>query len=231
MTPVVFAIPTANPVLCAETFGKWSDMGFTCVALVDGKTMDVAGHATMRVARWHGYPVAVNLLCHRFAEGADWIVTGGDDIDPDPNRRAKDIAQECSDYFAGTLGVMQPTGDPHGKDEHGTVAAARICGSPWLGREFIRRANLGVGPFWQGYNHFYCDEELKETASRDQVLWQRPELCQMHRHWSFEGRPRPEYMNKAQAGWDRDKAIFDVRKAHGFPGSHLLTEDERVFAG
>jgi hypothetical protein len=33
-------------------------------------------------------------------DDADWFVTGGDDVLPDPNKSAEEIARECSEHFA-----------------------------------------------------------------------------------------------------------------------------------
>ena len=50
-----------------------------------------------------GWARSVNLLVASglaHAPEAEWFVTGGDDYFPDPNKRAEDIAQECTEHFA-----------------------------------------------------------------------------------------------------------------------------------
>ena len=99
-------------------------------------------HACLPTHTYIGWARSVNLLVASglaHAPEAEWFVTGGDDYFPDPNKRAEDIAQECSAYFARlhagpeaaagvdlsakslaaacdgllkrTFGEMQPTGD------------------------------------------------------------------------------------------------------------------------
>ena len=103
-----------------------------------------------------------------------------------------------------------------------TAAADRICGSPWLGRTYIERANGGRGPLWEGYRHCYADEELHDVALRDGLLWQRRDLNQHHDHWQRRGIPRPAYLAHVQKQWRSDRALFEERKAAGFPGSEVL---------
>jgi hypothetical protein len=117
-----------------------------------------------------------------------------------------------------TFGVMQPTGDRW--SDHLGVIIERICGSPFLGREFCRRINQGEGPFWREYRHNWADEELQLVAQKLGVLWQRPDLIHLHRHSLRHpgGQWAPH-----QQGFSRDyrefQPLFNARKAAGFPGS------------
>src|SRR5258708_96797 len=121
-----------------------------------------------------GYAQAVNGLVRGVLEWdptCNWIVTGGDDVFPDPNHTADEIAEQCRQHFAWqncrvnpegiycpperrnalnrefeTFGVMQPTGDSYGEQpslpsDHPMRGsyATRVCGSPWMGREFCLR--------------------------------------------------------------------------------------------
>lgn len=115
-----------------------------------------------------------------------------------------------------TMPFMQPTGDSHGCE--------RICGSPWLGREFRDRINQGRGPFWPAYNHYVCDRDLKLVAERLNVLWQRPELIQRHNHWSWSGAKRPDHMRKHRAKHFEDRELFTSRERSGFPGHEPILE-------
>lgn len=163
-----------------------------------------------------------------------------------------------------TFGVMQPTGDRWGEgrcttcggfgrvpsfearticeDCNGTGVSAvidRICGSPWMGREFCRRMYQGSGPLYNGYYHNFADEELQKVARKLGVFWQRRDIVQEHRHWA-QKQPKSE-THTGLAGdvrnmpgwavkindpelsdWERSKALFAKRKASGFPGHEPL---------
>jgi len=161
--------------------------------------------------------------------------------------------------LAATFGVMQPTGDRWqegrcttcdglGKagryadnltrrpcpDCFGSGRSAvidRICGSPWLGREFCRRVNGGTGPLHEGYFHNFADEELQHVARKLGVLWQRRDLVQTHRHWSRkrgDWRDAPAWaqaINDPQVSdWKTSQALFNRRKGAGFPGHEVPIE-------
>jgi hypothetical protein len=220
---VWYAIPTTNPPHAREHLARWLAMGYRVALLVDGDA-DTAGlraDLIFRRSDWTGYPAACNWLYSQLAAlDPTWqvIVGGGDDMDPDPRKGAEEIAGEFLQHFPDTLGVMQPTGDDWMPDRSGVVAAARICGSPWLGRRFVQSAYRGNGPYWGGYFHFFYDEELKLVAEAAGVLWQRPDLAQRHDHWTRRHVMRPLYLLKAQDGWASDKRLFEERLAAGWPG-------------
>ena len=147
-------------------------------------------------------------------DDCDWCVCGGDDTDPDPMKWADEIATELSAYFldlhwprcwsaanaqeARTFGVCQFTGDRWGENEPWARAQFpdapayidRICGSPWIGREFARRMNQGKGPFWPAYFHMFADEELQCVAQLMGILWQRRDMTHHHGHPLREGEPQ-----------------------------------------
>jgi hypothetical protein len=175
--------------------------------------------------------------------GIDWFVTGGDDTEPDANHSAEEIARQCRSYFATltrdkdgwggeTFGVMQPTGDRYGADERhlgerGSAYIDRVCGSPWMGREFCRRMYQGNGPLFEGYFHMGEDEELQAVAQKLGVLWQRPDLIHFHRHWARKNKDRadmPKFLEKANSAeeWQKYKQLFAERKSAGFPGHEPL---------
>jgi hypothetical protein len=126
------------------------------------------------------------------------------------------------------FGVMQPTGDRWGENEpwarqqfpNAPAYIDRICGSPWMGRELCRRMYQGNGPLFEGYQHMYVDEELQCVAQSLGVLWQRRDLIHYHDHWGRTEGSAPEHLAEATsaAHWDRSRAIFNRRKAEGFPG-------------
>lgn len=189
----------------------------------------------------------------KFDPQADWFVGGGDDTDPDPIKTADQITNQLSAYFLNlhgkinprlsmdgafirrfeTLGVMQATGDRWGENEPWLRAQFpdapayidRICGSPWIGREFARRMNQGKGPFWPEYFHMFADEELQCVAQRMGVLWQRRDLTHHHEHPRRDGVPRtPDFAGEIYSSehWQASKLLFDSRKNAGFPGSECI---------
>ncbi len=127
-----------------------------------------------------------------------------------------------------TFGVMQPTGD---RFAGGSID--RIAGSAWMGREWCLRINQGKGPLWPEYFHMFEDEELQNVATKLGVFWQRPDLIHKHMHFQRESdaidspavaKPVPPHLVYANSkeNWDKMKAIFDWRKANGFPGHEPL---------
>jgi hypothetical protein len=155
----------------------------------------------------------------------DWIVTGGDDTEPDPSHSAPEIAAQCTAHFLGTFGVMQPTGDRFAKG-----CIDKVCGSPWMGRAFCERVNGGHGPLWAQYTHMFVDEELQNVALQLGVLWQRRDLIHYHWHFAREGdrdnyaRPRPAFLDEPQSArhWRKYERLFLARQAAGFPGHEPL---------
>lgn len=250
---VWFAIPSKRPPEEAEPVLKqWRERGYKLAVWRDQGEASVNADAEFS-GTYTGYARIVNLLVDRVLAldpEADWIVTGGDDVLPDPNHSAEEIARQCGEHFGllhdvpnhecSTFGVMQPIGDRWG-DKLGPYVE-RVCGSPWMGREFCKRVNRGTGPLWQGmtigekvwegYTHMGVDEELQAVASKYGILLQRPDLTHFHQHW---GRPKPgealgqrdrmpkflEHAN-SRPEWDRYKKLFADRQAAGFPGSELL---------
>lgn len=255
---VWLTIPSARPPEEAEKVLKlWRERGYKIALWRDDNWTfdDKPGKLICQHGEYHGYANAVNHLIARLIaredSGAEWFVIGGDDVHPDPNHSADEIAGQCREYFAGrgpaermdantvsmsvedfersrTFGVMQPTGDRWG-DRNGAYVD-RIAGSAWIGREFAKRAYGGNGPLWPGWFHMCVDEELQEVATKLGVFWQRQDLTQLHQHW---GRPlpgerlapvtrMPQFLEKANAGYFEAKKLFAERKAAGFPGHEVL---------
>jgi hypothetical protein len=172
----------------------------------------------------------------------DWFVGGGDDTLPDADKLADEVAAQCSAYLGlnallgnstlywktsskaiCTLGVMQPTGDDWA-DAQGRIIK-RFAGSPWLGREWCKRAYQGRGPLYP-YPHCWADEELQAVAIKYGAFWQRPDLCQRHNNWARDPDPRgPQPKPLAPIITDdyrASKPLFEQRKAAGWPGSEPL---------
>jgi len=181
---------------------------------------------------WDGYPKAVNRLCREVLK--QWpetlvCVTGGDDIEPDPEYSPEEIQQwfleracdGCFYEFDGhehkTYGVMQPTGDPWA-DSQGRIIE-RIAGSPWMGRAWILESCGGNGPILEEFHHYYEDEWLQRAAQMQGVFWPNPLVTQKHNHWTKNGGERPAFLHKAQAKWQQDKATFEACVARNFSES------------
>jgi len=234
------AIPSKRPPEEAEKVLKlWRERGYKLAVYRDHTDPELADLDMQIVGctPYPGYAMAVNSLCqHIMLEDpqAEWICTGGDDVEPDANHSAEEIAQECSHNFssndglgtmwkAGTFGVMQPTGDPW-SDTQGRIIE-RIAGSPWMGREFCRRMNGGQGPLWPEYTHCFEDEELQCVAQKLGVFWQRPDLVHKHNNWARTPNAKPPaFLAEANSPqhWAKYKALFERRKAGGFPGSNPI---------
>jgi len=183
----------------------------------------------------------------------EWLIGGGDDVSPDLAHSPEEIAEDCSSHFCeldqnrqvlngsdivilrasevATFGVMQCTGDRWGADEpwarknwpQAPAYIDRICGSPWMGREFCRRANAGKGPLCEDYEHMYVDEHLQEYAKQLGILWQRPDLIQYHHHALRGGKSQsslpPHLKCRYEGSHFKDaKAIFDRHMAEKFAG-------------
>jgi hypothetical protein len=220
---VWLTIPSARPVEEAEPVLKqWRERGYKIALWTDscapGLTPQYRISETAHVEMQHtpetypGYAVAVNKLIRhvmRRYDDADWFVTGGDDVLPDPNKSAEEIALECSDHFRlvngtimsmphrvhreppETFGVMQPTGHRYGEDPTNpnpalrTAYIDRVAGSPWMGRSWCERINQGKGPLWPEFQHMHVDECLRAVAVKLGVYWERPDLIHFHNHWGL----------------------------------------------
>lgn len=232
---VWFAIPSKRPVEeCEPVLSLWKERGYK-IALwrdPDDKFPDLWDCLVRKP--YPGYSQSVNGLVKEILHRdwkAEWIVTGGDDIEPDPNHTAQEIADQCRDHFGSTLGVMQPTGDRWGEDSpdnktyypNEPAYIDRVCGSPWMGRELCVRLNQGRGPMWPDYWHQFNDEEMQCVVKKLGIFWQRRDLIHRHNHWMKNGQ-MPTFLTRAnsQDNWNKMRAIFHSRKASGFPGHELL---------
>ena len=234
---VWLCIPTKRPVDEAnENLKVWREMGYKIALFIDSGDEEAAKdkiHDFRGIGKYPGYAQAVNGLIrnvHAYDGTCDWVVTGGDDTLPDTKETAQAIAAQCSAHFEGTFGVMQPTGD---RFAGGSID--RICGSPWLGREFCERINKGQGPFWPEYTHMFPDEEMFCVTRDIGILWQRRDLTHLHKHFMRASedvnapaifRAPPPHLVEANSPhhWDRYKFLFEQRKAAGFPGHEPLVK-------
>lgn len=228
---VWLTIPSARPPEEAEKVLKlWRERGYKIALWRDDlESYNMDAGVLQSQSSYPGYAVAVNtLIAHVISQDpeAEWFVVAGDDIEPDLNHSAEEIAAQCSEHFwerykqdgivpeyrsQPTFGVMQPTGDRWGDSgasrarygEGRGAYADRVCGSAWIGSEFAQRMYQGNGPLFPGYEHMFVDEELQEVAIKMGVLWQRRDLIQLHQHWgrTHDGSPIveakiPEHLQK-----------------------------------
>jgi len=213
---VWFCIPSARTVeQSAPVFAAWHKMGYKIAIVTDD---EAPRDVDLQVVcdSYPGYANSVNYLAKRvLAENldCDWIVCGGDDTYPDPNVMADEIADQCNQHFGrlsggSTFGVMQPTGHRWGNGSRAYID--RICGSPWLGREWCLRAHQGNGPMHHGFFHMHVDEALQELAVRLGVLWQRPDLTHFHEHWMLKGQPMPKFLERANSRehWNESSGLL-----------------------
>lgn len=210
---VWYCIPSARPD--GGTIPLWQAAGYSVAVWRDSGAGLIPGAMNL-IGGYPGYAVAVNELVKAvFAadDFAEWIVTGGDDIEPDPKHDSEFIAAQCFEYFNGSFGVMQPTGD---RWANGSID--RICGSPWIGHEFCERMYGGEGPLWSGWQHCYVDEELQNVAKRLGVLWQRQDLVHKHNHWQRVDGVEPMHLKDKNPTLHTDRPLFLQRQAAGFPG-------------
>jgi hypothetical protein len=211
-----YAIPTANIKRAEQCFRAWKEKGFRTAAFIDTGA-SIPKYVDLCISdSYPGYFAAANHLVSKIDSVdcfADIIVTGGDDVFPDPNFTAVDLGKQFYDHFPDGFGVMQPIGDSMPGTE-------KICGSPWFGRGWLDRAYEGNGPFFSGYLSFFGDEELKLVADSLGALWQRKDVTQFHNHWTRSGGPRMEqYQIDNQKNWQRDESLFLEREDAEWPGA------------
>ena len=148
---VWIALPTCNLSRARTTADAWKAQGYRVAAITE--QMPCFG-ASLHVWRegYVGYWRSCNVLARAIAaienhSSREVIVFAADDLRPDPDRKANEIRNEFLSRFPDGFGVMQPTGD----DLDGTD---RICGSPWVGYEFMRRVYGGRRTLLEDYFSF-----------------------------------------------------------------------------
>ncbi len=258
---VWFVLPSIRPN--GGTIPLWRERGYKVACLRQGEPIEC--EMQIMTGEYKGWAPSINLLAKWVVEHdqhAEWIVTGGDDYEPDMSTTPDEIARQCAQHFIvapmmkakgdyaalvkglhspiePTFGVMQPTGDRWGDTpatralfgENRGAYIDRIAGSPWMGREWVKRVYGGNGPMCADYFHMYADEELLEVATKLGVYWPRRDLIQLHQHWGRKpegeyatAKDIPDFLQQVntQQHWHESKKIFDERKAAGWPGSEPL---------
>ena len=106
---VWFVLPTANAENCRAHLPAWRDQGYRIALLQDRIRFEADADAVLTRNSYPGWAASVNTLFREAVpRSCPVIVAGGDDMLPDPTKRAGDIAEEFLDYFGGDFGVMQP---------------------------------------------------------------------------------------------------------------------------
>lgn len=220
MTPgsVWFAVPTIDPPRASATFARWRARGYKTAAFVDAGETRRPDADLVITGGYTGYAAAINALAAALfhpvgCEPPEAMVIGGDDHDPDPKHTAAEMLVIFRGRFPHLFGVMQPTGDKFPGNGH-----AATC--PWIGRRFVQLAYSGLGPLNDSYFHFNVDCELRDAAIQLGCYQERPDLSQYHHHWTRDPlkRGRPEHLARAVGENPRDRAVFEQRREHHFPG-------------
>ena len=213
-----------------STVPLWRKMGYRVALWRDPGAPPIKADLII-TGEYPGHSVSNNRLIKLVLDAdstCNWCVSAGDDVEPDACHPPAEIAAQCEEHFAGTFGVMQPTGDrwleAHYRAQFPDEPAHidRICGSPWLGREFCRRAYHGTGPWWPEFVHMYNDEHMQAVCKKLGILWQRRDLIHLHKHWArpegITSADMPKFLERANSpeNWNAMKAIFERLKAGGF---------------
>lgn len=218
MPEVWFAIPSASVERCRETLPRWRAMGYRVAVLQNRERGEIPADLCVWSDTYPGWGESINMLCrHVVPRSAAIVVSGGDDMLPDPNKTADELATEYFQRFPDGMGVMQPSGDDF-------MWSRNYCGSPWFARAFFTTMYRGRGPMCGAYRHNWADYELYWVARCRGMLWMRDDVTQFHAHFSRDGAESPEWWNRAVRDTDRrDCELFLTRKYLAFPGHEPTT--------
>jgi hypothetical protein len=216
MLEIWYAVPSANKERCESAFNLWKDRGYKTAVLIDkGVQAPLNADLVIEADPYPGYYGSFIQLNKAIGPNADILITGGDDILPDP-RDAQEIGEDFFKHFPDGFGIMQPLGD-------NMPGAETICASPWFGKGWLKRAYRGLHPVWPGYIAFFGDQELREVAKKLGALWQRLDVNQYHHHWSRQGGPEKlPYQAKNDVFWKNDEKLYYERKRGNWPGHEPL---------
>lgn len=202
--------PTVDAEKCGETFAKWKTAGYMTAAFVDAGAA-TPDHADVVVsATYCGYGAAINRLWEIVRRQALIIIPGGDDLYPCTTRTVGELASDFFARFANGFGVMHLA--------QFDLSGGASADHPWIGNAYASRVNGGRGPIWPEYWHWFNDQEAREVAERLGVFWRRPELGQLHDHWTLHDKGRPPHLERIVHRWPDARALFLCRQASGFPG-------------
>lgn len=189
---VWYCIPSKRPD--GGTAPLWRAKGYKVALFRDAGDPPVEADLIL-TGKYPGYGAAVNALCAEVIardKDADWLVTGGDDVEPDHKHAPEDIGTECSAYFArnwasryaGGFDVCNPeNGDPIAMQLFGGIIRGRSRSGAIIGSsEFIKRTRtFGV---MQPTGDRWGDDPLQQnfcgSAYADRVCcspWMGREFC------------------------------------------------------
>lgn len=220
---VWYILPSASPENCARHLPAWRERGYRIALLQDRIRFDPPHEAGVEAVltrdQYPGWTTSINALFHEAVpERVPVVVAGGDDMLPDPDHTAREIAEQFLDHFGGTFGVMQPMGDDFERTRW-------ICGSPWMGREWMERMYRGRGGMSEAYFQAFGDDELYWVSRCMHAFWPRPDLTQYHDHFRRRGEPAPRYWVESATAHDRSDCLTFIARAHaGFPGAEPLAD-------
>ena len=220
---VWFAIPSASPENCRRNLPAWRDQGYRIAILQNQQRADIPADIVVWSDEYPGWAGSINRLCREIVPSdAAIVVSGGDDMLPDPDHTAAEIAAQFHERFPDGFGVMQPHGDDYWN-------ATLYCGSPWLGRRWIETMYGGAGPTPDAYQHNWADAEILCVADAYDALWIREDLSQFHTHFTRDGDEAPDYwVDNVDRFADDDLLEFLQRAALQFPG-HAPSPARRPF--
>jgi hypothetical protein len=209
---VWFAIPSANPEKCRKVLPVWRERGYKIAVLQNFERGEIPADVTVWRDAYPGWPESVNILCREIVpKSCDLVVSGGDDMLPDPNHTAQELADQFFERFPDGFGVMQPHGDEF-------LSARRYCGSPFIGRAWFESMYGGAGPMYGRYHHNYADNEMYWVAKGLGALWERPDLSHYHDHFTRTGQAQPAYWESVKRKDLPDCLLYYARVHEYFPG-------------
>jgi hypothetical protein len=230
---VWFAIPTAaSAELAKHCLKAWRSQGYKIAIIREEKDdWPLPSDLCIRTSNYAGYARSVNTLAANVLAldpDCQVVVTAGDDVYPCMTKRADEIEAEFLDHFGGTLGVMQTQGnDGHHREADGSWTPDHVAWSPWLGREWCKRAYMGAGPFHPGFFHYWGAQNLHDVAIRLGLYWYRTDIIQWDDKWtnpdsSRKHLGRPPYIKKCKAKAPKDHDLYRLLRDQGYPGCGLL---------
>lgn len=216
---IALTLPAADFDELTLCLWRWKPLGYQTFVLFDFATLKQNDPQTLvdqgvldffiTVEDYRGWYASENHLMGLAFDTyghCDWVVCAGTDMDPDPHFSAQNIALTLDPSR-----IMQPVGD-RWDERNGVCAAERICGSPWISRQFFDKCG---GQVWdERFFHYFADEKLRDMAIGDYLLVQRKDLTHLHRHPNRERRQKPGYLGRS---WAADEALFKKEKAQNFP--------------
>src|SRR5262249_54265870 len=103
-----FAIPSASPDKCRKVLPALRAMGYKIAVLQNQARADIPADLVVWSDTYPGWAESINILARQVVpRDCPVIVSGGDDMLPDPSQRAGELARQFLGRFPDTLGVMQ----------------------------------------------------------------------------------------------------------------------------